>query len=163
MGFVTSTIWLPLSTCISQINIDAVLHAGFHWPFLLFNTLSAIFGLRSIVACAAAHAGQLHANIAPLRGYTHMAACERSAALAAHSDTQSGGFSQNEFGKALAVFCAAEHCEQHARTALLHLYRCAESVQRAVLQRLLHYVTEDLRRHVVHIGFNHRDFFHREW
>src|SRR6476619_1803943 len=146
MGVVMYNFWLPLSICILQINFDGFLHDGFQWHFLLFSDLSAIFVLRSIVADAAVQAGQFHANIAPLRGYTHMAACERSAALAAHSDTQSGGFSQNKFGKALAVFCAAEHCEQHARTALFHLYRCAESVQRAVLQRLLHYVTEDLRR-----------------
>ena len=50
-----------------------------------------------------------------------------------------------------------QDCQQHSRTALLHLHWHAEGIQRAFFQQPVHHVAKHLRIQIIEARFQHRD------
>src|SRR5262249_2087487 len=115
---------------------------------------------RGIIADAAVQVGQLHSHLAPFRLHGEMSPPKDGALFLAHSYAESRGLSEDQARNPRTVFRAAKHGQQHAWTVLLHLRRGAENIKRTGSERLLHHIAEDLRRHVVYVGFKDRNFFH---
>ena len=69
--------------------------------------------------------------------------------------------------KMIFVICDAslrprQHRQHHPGTALLHLHRRPEHIERAFGEQSIHHVAENLRIQIVEIRFKHRDNLGRD-
>ena len=92
-----------------------------------------------------------------------MAARQPGALLLSGTDANSRRLGKDQLGQPLSIFGIAEHRKQHARTAFFHLNCRGKYVQGPFLQGPVHYVAEDLGRHVIDIGLqNDNSLFGRQ-
>ena len=86
-----------------------------------------------------------------------MAAVEDAALLKANADAEGGGFGEQDVGHGFGVGGSCKDGEDESGTAFFHLHGNAKGVEGSGAEELLLDVGEELRVHVVEIGFEDDD------
>src|SRR5580698_7909531 len=140
-----------------HIKLHCFLHDALQRYMPLSRDAAAILIFWSIIRYGAIHARDLQSYIAPAGRYGYPFSSERLALFLALPHTQSARFRENQVREFGSVLGSAQDYQQHSRPILLHLHRHAKSIQRALREQTIHYISEDLRIQIVDIRFEHND------
>src|SRR5580704_847638 len=143
------------STLAVHVKLQRFLHDNLQRYMPLSRDAAAVLKFRSIVRHRAIHAGDLQPYITPASSYRYPLSSKGLTLFLALAHPESRGLHKNQMGQLCGVLRPAENCQQHSRTILLHLQRHSKSVQRSIRKQTIHDVTEDLRIHIVDIGFEY--------
>jgi len=140
-----------------QVKLHCFLQNCFQRHAVVCGDLAAIFILRRKVRDLPVQPRDLDTNTAPGGLHRFVIASQRVAHLLTHAEPYRRGLFEDDLGDPLRVFRPRQNGKHRTRTTLLHLYRSAESVERACLQQSIDDVAKNLRTHIVEVRLDHHD------
>src|SRR5215471_9952272 len=142
-----------LSVLAVYVKLYRLLHDILKRYMVLGGDAATVLVLWSVVRYRPVHRCYFQSYIAPASCNRHPLTGEYLALFLALPNPKRRSLGEDQMLQFRGVLGAAENSQKHSRAILLHLYRQAESIQRAFLQKSVDDIAKNLRVQVVEICF----------